>query len=147
MPEVKVGIRQKRSVLARAHECCEYCRSQQKYSSDPFAAEHIVPRAAGGTSSLDNLALSCSGCNGHKFTHMFWTDSISGVETSLFHPRNHKWWDHFEWSSDFTLILGLTAIGRVTVTVLQMNRIGLINLRQVLFQAGKHPPDTTGQRT
>ena len=142
MPEVKVGIRQKRSVLARAYECCEYCRIQQKYSSDPFAVEHIVPRAAGGASSLENLALFCSGCNGHKFTHMFWTDSVSGVETSLFHPRVHEWYDHFEWSSDFAMILGLTAIGRVTVEVLQMNRPGLINLRRVLLQAGKHPPDT-----
>ena len=143
MPEVKVGIRQRRSVFVRAHECCEYCRSQQKYSSDPFAVEHIIPLAMGGTSSLTNLALSCSGCNGHKFTRTFWTDRVSGVKTSLFHPRVHEWHDHFEWSSDFTMILGLTAIGRVTVEVLQMNRSGLINLRRVLFQAGKHPPDTT----
>ena len=142
MPRPKVSIRQKRSVFARAYECCEYCRSQQKYSSDPFAVEHIVPRIAGGTSSLDNLALSCSGCNGHKFTRTFWTDNINGVEISLFHPRIQKWRDHFEWSSDFTRMIGLTAIGRATVEALQTNRPGVVNLRRILFQAGRHPPDT-----
>lgn len=142
MPEPKISIRQKRTVFDRAHECCEYCYSQQKYSSAPFAVEHIVPRAAGGTDTLANLALSCSGCNGHKFTRIRWIDIISGVEVPLFHPRNQQWHDHFEWSSDFTLLLGLTAIGRATVEALQMNRPGLVNLRRVLFQIGKHPPET-----
>jgi len=38
------------------------------------------------------------------------------------------------------LIIGLTPTGRATVEVLKLNREGLVNLRQVLYAAGKHPP-------
>ena len=50
-------------VLTRAEFCCEYCRSPQNFSSDDFAIEHIVPKSLGGMDVLDNLALSCQGCN------------------------------------------------------------------------------------
>jgi hypothetical protein len=46
----------------------------------------------------------------------------------------------FGWSDDFTLIVGLTPIGRATVEALQLNREGLVNLRQVLYAMGIHPP-------
>lgn len=140
MPEPKLTSLEKQSVSQRAEHCCEYCQSQQAYSPDPYAVEHIVPRSADGASSSANLALSCSGCNGHKYTRTRWLDPVSGEEMPLYHPRLQNWQEHFEWSSDFTLIIGLTAIGRATVEALQMNRPGLVGLRQVLFIAGKHPP-------
>ncbi|MEI2688819.1 MAG: HNH endonuclease signature motif containing protein [Anaerolineae bacterium] len=56
----------RRYVFERANGCCEYCLSQALFSTESFALEHIHPRALGGTTTLDNLALSCSGCNGHK---------------------------------------------------------------------------------
>jgi hypothetical protein len=37
-------------------------------------------------------------------------------------------------------MIGLTPTGRATVEVLQMNRAGLVNMRQVLYLIGKHPP-------
>jgi hypothetical protein len=46
----------------------------------------------------------------------------------------------FTWSEDYTLILGLTPTGRATVELLQLNRLGNQNLRQVLYVIGYHPP-------
>jgi hypothetical protein len=48
--------------------------------------------------------------------------------------------DHFAWSDDFTLVIGLTPTGRATVEKLQLNRSGLVNLRRVLRAVGEHPP-------
>jgi 5-methylcytosine-specific restriction endonuclease McrA len=32
--------------------------------------EHIIPRHHGGTDDLENLAMACARCNGHKGTHL-----------------------------------------------------------------------------
>jgi hypothetical protein len=50
------------------------------------------------------------------------------------------WSDHFGWSADGTLVLGLTPTGRATVEALRLNRDALTNLRRVLFAAQEHPP-------
>jgi hypothetical protein len=106
----------------------------------PFSVEHIIPRQAGGETMLDNLALACQGCNGHKYVKIEGVDPISGELVSLFHPRRQCWRDHFAWNADFTLIIGLTPTGRATVETLQLNREGLVNLRRVLCAMGEHPP-------
>lgn len=76
-----------RLVAERARGACEYCGSLVLYSTQSFSIEHIVPLHKGGSSELENLAFSCQGCNGHKYT----------------------------------------------------NRVGLINLRGLLYAAGQHP--------
>lgn len=58
----------------------------------------------------------------------------------LYHPRQHVWFDHFVWSTDYTLILGITPVGRATVEKLQLNRDGLVNLRAILAPLKLHPP-------
>ncbi len=58
------SVREK--VEARAKKLCEYCLSPLNFSSDPFSIEHIFPIFKGGTNDLENLALSCQGCNGFK---------------------------------------------------------------------------------
>lgn len=140
MPHRKPTEKQKRKVKERAGNICEYCYSQAAFSSQPFAIEHIIPFVAGGKTILSNLAFACQGCNGHKFTHTRGRDPITRNEISLFHPRGHKWNEHFTWNEDFTLIIGITPTGRATVEVLQLNREGCINLRNALFALGKHPP-------
>jgi hypothetical protein len=35
---------------------------------------------------------------------------------------------------------GLTATGRATISVLQLNRETLVNFRRILGAAGEHPP-------
>ena len=130
----------RRLVEARAGRCCEYCRSQLRYATQPFSLEHIVPLARGGSSDAGNLALACQGCNNHKFTKVTGLDAASGATVPLYHPRRDRWRDHFAWNHDATLVLGLTPSGRATVEALQLNRAGLVTLRKVLYAAGVHPP-------
>src|SRR5262249_15575466 len=125
----------------RAQGRCEYCRSPADFAHQSFSLEHIRPRSRGGKRSLDNLALSCQGCNNHKYNRMKARDPVSGANVPLFHPRKQPWSDHFAWSDDAIQVLGLTRIGRATVEALQLNREALVNLRRVLVQAGEHPSD------
>lgn len=131
---------QKQFVIERANGCCEYCRSQARFATQPFSIEHILPRSQGGNNTLDNLALACQGCNNHKYTKTQGLDPVSGRKMPLFHPRKNAWKDHFNWNHDYTIIIGLTPIGRATVNTLKLNRESLVNLRRVLFIMGEHPP-------
>ena len=140
MPDRRLTARQKRAVAERAGRRCEYCLTPAAYSSDPFSAEHIRPRSAGGTHDSSNLAYSCLGCNNFKYTHTEALDPTTGETVVLHHPRRDRWNDHFEWSDDYTQVVGLTATGRATVERLQLNRPGVVNLRRVLRLAGVHPP-------
>jgi hypothetical protein len=135
-----ISARQRKAVAERARHCCEYCRSQLRFSADSFSVEHVVARSRGGSDDLSNLALSCQRCNNAKFVALDSVDPLSGRSAVLFHPREHDWSEHFAWSHDFLLLHGLTATGRATVEKLQLNRPGVVNLRQVLREAGEHPP-------
>ena len=140
MPERRVTAVQRLTVAERARGCCEYCKSQARFATQPFSSDHIIPRHAGGKTTLDNLALACQGCNNHKYTKTEALDPVSKNVVSLYHPRQQSWHDHFTWNNDFTLMLGLTPVGRATIQALHLNREELINLRRVLFAMGAHPP-------
>ena len=100
-----------------------------------------MPRVKGGTTTLDNLALSCQGCNNYKYTKTAGRDPVSGRSVPLFNPRVHIWEEHFIWIDDYSLIAGVTATGRATIAALRLNRVGVVNLREVLYRAGQHPPE------
>lgn len=127
-------------VRDRAQDCCEYCQAQAKFSHDPFSVEHITPVVKGGTDDPENLAWSCLGCNNYKYTATLAYDLVTAQMVPLFNPRTDIWSDHFRWSTDYTVVIGITPVGRATVERLQMNRPGLMNIRMVLRMAGKHPP-------
>jgi 5-methylcytosine-specific restriction endonuclease McrA len=142
MPEPGVPAPLRRLVSQRARGCCEYCFGQAKFALQEFSVEHILPKSKGGTSESENLALACQGCNNHKYNHTHAPDPVSGAIVPIYHPRRQRWSDHFAWNEDFTVIVGLTQSGRATVQALQLNRLPLMNLRKVLYQAGEHPPAT-----
>jgi HNH endonuclease len=140
MSEQKITAKLKSEVSQRANSCCEYCRSQAQFSPDPFSIEHIIPRSKGGTDNSANLALSCQGCNNRKYNYVLVRDPVNGEMVSLYHPRLQVWEEHFAWNEDFTIAIGLTPIGRATVVRLQLNREGVVNLRQLLSGINEHPP-------
>ncbi len=140
MSDAALSAPQRAMVTSRAQGCCEYCISQARFSPDPFSIEHIIPRSQGGSNDLTNLALACQGCNNRKYTHVDAVDPVTGEKVPLFHPRQHQWVEHFAWNADFSLLLGLTPIGRATVERLGLNRDGVVNLRRVLHLVGEHPP-------
>jgi hypothetical protein len=140
MPESRIIGEVRRLVEARAHDCCEYCRSQSRYATQSFSVEHILARARGGETTAENLALACQGCNNHKYDKMQAPDPVTGRLVPLFHPRRMRWEKHFAWGGDFTLIVGISPTGRATVEALSLNRPGVVNLRRVLYRHGEHPP-------
>ena len=130
----------KREVFERAKGVCEYCKSQAAYSPASFAVDHIIPKSKGGATILENLAFACPDCNGLKYTKTFARDPQSGRRVRLYNSRRQKWSRHFEWSNDFTLMMGRTRYGRATIDALKLNRPALIRLRRILYQHGAHPP-------
>jgi hypothetical protein len=127
-------------VTQRAHARCEYCQSPAAFAHQRFSLEHVWPRSRKGKRTAANLALSCQGCNNHKYNRTEACDPVSGESVPLFNPRRDSWDEHFAWSDDGTHVLGLTRAGRATVEALQLNRQALVNLRRVLVEAGEHPP-------
>ena len=127
------------SVVRQADGICEYCRYPEEFNSGRFAVDHILPRDKGGSDDLSNLALSCRGCNERKQAATEATDPATEQMTPLFHPRHDVWEDHFAWSGDFRLMLGLTATGCATIARLQTNHSGVVRQREVLHQLGPHP--------
>lgn len=118
----------KASVRERAGDRCEYCQLHREDS--PLAVlhvEHIIPRIHGGTDDPDNLALACIDCNLHKGPNLTGVDPETNRVTELFHPRRHRWEDHFEWRNIY--LTGKTGIGRTTVRVLNMNSEDQLALR------------------
>ena len=55
--------------------------------------------------------------------------------TPLFHPRRERWSDHSKLREGF--IIPLTATGRVTVRLLQLNAPKRIGERELLLAAGE----------
>ena len=139
MPEKRVSDRERKIIAERADFCCEYCHSQERFATQLFSVEHIIPRSRGGKTVPENLALSCQGCNAHKYTKTEGYDPVSRTFVPLYHPREHKWDEHFRWNNDFSMIAGMTPTGRATVECLKLNREGLVSLRQVLYAMGRHP--------
>lgn len=135
----------KDAVAALAGFRCEYCGSPSRFCPDSLSIEHVVPRSQGGADDPANLALACQGCNNHKYTSVEAVDPITGHIVALYSPREHDWQDHFAWSADFLVMLGITPTGRATIEKLRLNRPGVVNLRGLLRLIGLHPPG--GSRT
>lgn len=135
-----ISQKKRQQVQKRAKGCCEYCKSQDKFSSSSFSIEHIYPQSLGGSDDLKNLAWACQGCNNTKFTKIEVLDVVSNSIVPLFNPRLDDWNEHFQWNEDCSLMIGKTAKGRATVSALKVNRDSVVNLRNVLFICGEHPP-------
>jgi hypothetical protein len=126
-------------VARRANRRCEYCLSPEAYCPNPFSVDHIIPSSLGGGFDSGNLAYTCSGCNGHKFTATHAIDPQTNGLAPLYHPRQQRWSDHFRWQEDFSIIGGTSPTGRATVERLRLNRVEVVNLRCILRMAGILP--------
>ena len=127
-------------VVAAAGRRCGYCLTSQTFTAMPLHLEHIVPIAAGGATTEENLWLACPLCNGYKGAQTHGTDPDSGEIVVLFNPRRQVWSDHFRWEADGRLIVGSTPTGRATVEALKLNNEYLVQARARWVAAGWHPP-------
>jgi hypothetical protein len=126
----------RRSVRHRALDRCEYCRLPQR--AQPFVTfhvDHVVARQHGGTDDPENLCLACERCNASKGPNLSGRDPLTGNVERLFDPRHQEWPEHFQFRG--SVIVGLTAIGRATVDVLNMNERRRVQLRVELLARGE----------
>jgi hypothetical protein len=100
-----------------------------------FHIEHIVPRQHCNDDSAENLALACPACNLVKGPNLTGIDPATRQVTTLFHPRRDRWNDHFGY--DGIQIIGKTAIGRTTVSLLKMNDAHHLRVRALLLASGR----------
>ena len=126
-------------VRSRARNRCEYCRLHE---SDeplyPFHIEHIVSKKHHGSDDPRNLTWSCHECNLAKSSNLSGRDLVTGRAVLLFNPRRQRWKQHFRWEG--ARLVGLTACGRATIDVLNINERERIDLRKLLVIAGLFPP-------
>lgn len=139
MTRRKITVAERQQLLAQAKERCSYCRSPY-WIGIPMVIDHIIPLASGGNHDIQNLCLACYRCNQFKSAKVKGFDSIENLVVRLFHPHEQSWIEHFEWSDDGTRILGKTAHGRVTVSVLRLNNDWIVSARRIWTLSGWHPP-------
>jgi len=105
-----------------------------------FTMDHVVPVIAGGSETVENLALACFHCNRRKSNKQDSIDPETGAATALFNPRLQLWLDHFIWSADGLLVIPLTVTGRATVALMELNRARILEIRRADVEVGRHPP-------
>lgn len=128
----------RRATIRRAENRCEYCQLSQLGQAATFHIDHVVPLAAGGPTTEDNLALACVACSLYKGARQEIEDPETGASIKIFNPCQQSWSEHFRWEG--VRVVGLTATGRATVGVLKMNRQILLAIRAEEELLGRHPP-------
>jgi len=128
----------RRTVAARASNCCEYCLIPQDSKLFTFEVDHIIAEKHRGATREDNLCLSCIDCNRHKGSDFASFDPESDAIALLFNPRRERWIDHFLLNG--ALIESVTPTGRVTVFLLQINDESRVSERAALIEARRYPP-------
>jgi len=124
-------------VQDRARMRCEYCLLHEEDSWQPHQPDHIIAVKHRGPTESANLAWTCTLCNRHKGSDLASIDVNTGRIVRLFHPRRDQWSRHFRLNRG--RILARTAVGRVTIFLLQVNRPDRVQIRRVLHDLGLYP--------
>lgn len=130
----------KEKIRKSAKYRCGYCLFQMVYAHTTFEFDHIIPVSRGGQSIEENLWVVCEICNNSKSDKVEGFDAVTNTTVSIFNPRTQNWDEHFQWSDNYTRIIGKTPIGRVTVTELNMNKERIVAVRKNWVAVGWHPP-------
>ncbi|HEY9701989.1 MAG TPA: HNH endonuclease [Allocoleopsis sp.] len=134
MSNTYIPLALRKLVIKRAKNRCEYCLIPDQVSFAPLEIDHIIAEKHDGKTDADNLALSCTLCNKYKGSDLTSIDPNTQEIVPLYNPRQDSWSDHFQ--LDNGEIKSLTAIGRVTVKLLQINRQERIKERLLLIESG-----------
>lgn len=126
-------------VAERADWRCEHCLAPEQIFNSAFEVDHILPRSVGGQNISENLALACEACNQFKSDAQPGIDRETGLSEPLFHPRLHKWDEHFSFDAESGQIVGLSSIGRATATRLKLNSDFQVRARQHWQRLGLYP--------
>lgn len=135
MAQISSELRQ--FVWNRSGGICEYCRTPDQFDPLPFAVDHIRPQYHHGSDTEENLCVSCFSCNTFKGVNVAGYDPETSELTRLFHPRDDRWDEHFQW--DGAWMQALSAIGRTTIDVLRINLPERVELRRLLIELRVFP--------
>ena len=133
MSRTHIPAELRRSVRLRARECCEYCLIPESMTLAAHEIDHVIAEKHGGPTEADNLALACALYNGFKGSDLASIDAESGAIVPLFNPRPDRWTEHFRLEAG--RIEPLTASGRATVRLLQLNHPHRVEERLLLVAA------------
>ena len=134
----KIPRKLRTRVSLRARGFCEYCFAPEDIIVS-MQIDHVVPMAKGGETTFENLCLACVPCNRTKSDTLYYRDPQSKTIVPLFNPRTDIGNEHFEWSEDLTLVVGLTPTGRATVSKLKFNLPHICVARTYWLKAGWDP--------
>ena len=129
---------QRETVLERAGRRCEYCHIPQTALDLLLHVDHVIARQHRGESTLANLCVACDRCNLKKGPNLSSIDPLTGELVPLFNPRRDDWGQHF--ARVHAEIVGRTAVGRTTVSLLELNSPRRRELRRQLIEEGAIPP-------
>jgi 5-methylcytosine-specific restriction endonuclease McrA len=133
MTRIPPLIREK--VRERANNRCEYCLIPELPNVRSFHVDHIKPaKKHKGSDELYNLAWACFDCNTTKSGEIAGYDPVTNQLTPLYNPRTQNWDEHFK--KEGATIVPVSAFGRVTVELLEMNDPAQIEFRTLLIQLG-----------
>jgi len=123
----------RRLVVARADGLCEYCLIAADDTFFGCELDHVISEKHGGLTGAENLANACAVCNQAKGSDIGSIDWDTGQFVRLFNPRTDRWADHFALQDD--RIEPLTAVGRVTASILGFNSAERVLERSILTAA------------
>jgi HNH endonuclease len=118
-------------VAARANHRCEYCQAPELVFNFPFEVEHIIPLSRQGVNDEMNLALACRSCNLRKGNRTGGIVPNTITEVRFFRSREDRWNEHFQIDTNSGKIIGISAVGKVTVEFLEMNSSSQVTARQL----------------
>ena len=78
----------RRNLYLRDKFCCQYCHTT--YPPAYLTYDHVVPRAANGGTSWENVVTACSQCNGRKGSKLL-KDLPSDMRRGPIKPRAPTW--------------------------------------------------------
>jgi len=133
----RVSAALRHQIRERAGGRCEYCLLSEADALLPHQPDHVIAIKHAGETTLENLAWSCFFCNRHKGSDLATIDHETQQVTRLFRPRTDHWAEHF--LIDGARIVGISPVGRATVSLLRFNHPMNIKTRRVLITQRRWP--------
>jgi 5-methylcytosine-specific restriction endonuclease McrA len=137
MARQRISAALRQLVKERAADRREYCLARDDDVLLPHQPDHVIAEQHGSEATVENLALACIHCNRHKGPNIASIDPNTGHLTPLFNPHTQNWAEHF--ILDGAYILPQTAVGRVTIRLLDLNHPDRVRVRQALIKASRYP--------
>jgi 5-methylcytosine-specific restriction endonuclease McrA len=129
-----ISVDLRKRAAERAVNSCEDCLIPILFGlTTPYHIDHIISEKHGGSTTLENLALSCPTCNFYKGSDISSYLAAFDVGVNLYHPRKDEWSNHFTLTDNGNLV-SKSNIATATIKLLHLNDPNQIELRALLIE-------------